>query len=306
MLLIGGNGDSIRRVTSVSRRSATADGQRHDVPLRSRDLSGIRSRGNSPLIYARNLLELRELVVSVGAPCWAYGLTAGALDRFDGFHLEPPFELVVPRGRSVNRIGHVIHRSRDITRLDMAEVDGVPTMSATRTIIDLAGSETRERLAAAIDSALRDRLTSEDFLHRRIVELRCRGRAGLAGLVSVLEGNEITRGGHSWLERHFLVLLARAGLPRPQTQAIVGTRNLRLIRVDCQFPGTNVVVELLGYRFHRTVMEMQNDAERMNRMILDGLHPLQCTYIDVAGESPTMIASIREALLPHTPAPIAR
>ena len=139
-------------------------------------------------------------------------------------------------------------------------------------------------------------MTSEDFLHRRIVELRCRGRAGLADLVSVLEGNEITRGGHSWLERRFLVLLARTGLPRPDTQAIVGSRNGRLIRVDCHFPGTNVVVELLGYQFHRTVMQMQNDAERMNRMILDGLHPLQCTYIDVAGESPTMITSLREAL----------
>jgi hypothetical protein len=196
----------------------------------------------------------------------------------------------------VNRIGHVIHRGRDISRLDMTEVDGVPTMSATRTIIDLAASENRERLTAAIDSALRDRLTSEDFLHARIVELRCRGRAGLADLVSVLEGNEITRGGHSWLERRFLVLLADAGLPRPDTQTIVGKRNGRLIRVDCRFPGTNVVVELLGYRFHRTVMQMQNDAERMNRMILDGLNPLQATYTDVGSESPTMLASIREAL----------
>jgi len=44
------------------------------------------------------------------------------------------------------------------------------------------------------------------------------------------------------------------------------------------------------------VMEMQNDAERMNRMVLDGLHPLQCTYIDVATESPVMMASLREAL----------
>jgi hypothetical protein len=283
-------------MTSVGRRSATADGQRHGVSLRSRDLSGIRSRGTSPLVYARNLLELRELIASVGAPCWAFGLTAAGLDRFDGFVLEPPFDLVVPRDRSVNRIGHVIHRSRDISRLDVTEVDGIPTMSATRTIIDLAASETRERLATAIDSALRDRLTSEDFMHKRIVELRSRGRAGLGQLVSILEGNEITRGGHSWLERRFLVLLSELGLPRPQTQAIVGSRNRRLIRVDCHFPGTNVVVELLGYRFHRTVMQMQNDAERMNRMILDGLYPLQCTYIDVAGESPTMIASLREAL----------
>ena len=268
------------------------------MSLRSRDLSGIRSRGNSPLIYARHLLELRELIASVGPPCWAFGPTAGALDGFDGFHLEPPFHLVVPRDRSVNRIGHVIHRGRDLTRLDMTEVDGIPTMSATRTIIDLAGTETRERLAAAIDSALRDRLTSEDFLHRRIVELRCRGRAGLAGLVSVLEGNEITRGGHSWLERRFLVLLAEMGLPRPLTQAVVGRRKVRLIRVDCQFPGTNVVVELLGYTFHRTVMQMQNDTERMNRMILDGLRPLQCTYLDVASESPAMMASLREAFMP--------
>jgi hypothetical protein len=151
-------------------------------------------------------------------------------------------------------------------------------------------------LAVAIDSAIRDGLTSEDFLHRRIVELRCRGRAGLSTLVSVLEGNEITRGGHSWLERRFLVLLAEAGLPRPQTQVIVGRRNHRLIRVDCRFPGTNVVVELLGYRFHRTLMEMQNDAERMNRMILDGLQPLEYTYTDVASTSPTMLSSLREAL----------
>ena len=284
-------------MTSVSRRSATADGQRHDVSLRSRDLSGIRSRGRSPLIYARHLLELRELIASVGPPCWAYGLTAAALDGFDGYQLAPPLQLVVPRGRSVNRIGHVIHRGRDISRLDMTEVDGIPTMSATRTIIDLAGTETRERLAAAIDSALRDRLTSEDFLHKRIVELRCRGRAGLADLVSVLEGNEVSRGGDSWLERRFLVLLAEMGLPRPLTQAVVGRRKQHLIRVDCQFPSTNVVVELLGYTFHRTVMQMQNDAERMNRMILDGLHPLQVTYADVASESPTMLASIREALV---------
>ncbi len=43
-------------------------------------------------------------------------------------------------------------------------------------------------------------------------------------------------------------------------------------------------------------MQMQSDAERMNRMILDGLHPLQFTCVDVASESPTMMASIVEAL----------
>jgi hypothetical protein len=52
---------------------------------------------------------------------------------------------------------------------------------------------------------------------------------------------------------------------------------------------------------------MQNDAERMNRMILDGLQPLQATYTDVAGASPMMIASLREtlALAPVTQFPAA-
>jgi very-short-patch-repair endonuclease len=248
------------------------------------------------LQFARNLIALKELIASVGGMCWAFGPTAAALLGFDGYVLEAPFHVVVPNGRRITRLGHVVHRARDIVRLDVTDVDGVPTMSATRTLIDLASTETRERLTAALDSALRDRLTSEDFLHRRIVELRRQGRVGLTTLVSILEGSEITRGGHTWLERRFLELAGQLGLPKPLTQQVVGRRKNKVIRVDCRFAGTNIVVELLGYGFHRSVMEMQNDAERMNRMILDGLCPMQFTYTDVAGDSSTMMATIREAL----------
>lgn len=118
----------------------------------------------------------------------------------------------------MHRIGHVVHRCRDIVRLDVAVVDDIPTTSATRTIIDLAAVEPPSRLATAIDSALRDRLTTED------------------------SSNE----------------------------------------ADTQ---------------------MQNDAERVNRMILDGLLPLQFTYVDLVTESPMMFSAIREALGAATPQP---
>ena len=185
-------------VTSVSRRSATADGQRHDVPLRSRDLSGIRSRGNSPLVYARNLLELRELIASVG-PRVLGVRTDGrrVVDGFDGFRRwSLPFTLVVLRDRSVNRIGHVVHRSRDITRLDITEVDGVPTMSADPNhhrsgwVRRLPNGWRRRSIVRCGDG-----LTSERF-PAPAESLSC----GVAvapdspTLVSVLEGNEITRG----------------------------------------------------------------------------------------------------------------
>ena len=138
--------------------------------------------------------------------------------------------------------------------------------------------------------------TSEDLLHRRIGALRARGRYGIPTLLDVLDGREVTRGGHSWLEREFLRLVAAAGLPRPETQAVLTKAGDRLVRVDCRFPGTPVVVELLGYRWHRTKAQMARDAERLNALVLDGFTPFQFTYDQVVTESPTVLATVHLAL----------
>jgi len=265
---------------------------------------GFRSRATSgsqpgPLLVAERIASLRDLIDDIGEPCWAYGPTASAVHLFDGFHLRPPFHVVIPRGRHVNRIGHVVHTTTHLPPIDRSLRHGIPVTSATRTIIDLAAHEPAERLTLALDSATRDLLTTEDFLHRRIVELRSRGRKGLATLLAVMEGIEITRGGHSWLEREFLRLAAAAGLPRPRTQVVLARRGDRLIRVDCRFDGTPVLVELLGYRFHRSVLQMQADAERMNRLVIAGFVPLQFTYLDVVGAADHVTRTVRDALAPH-------
>ena len=163
-------------------------------------------------------------------------------------------------------------------------------------LIDLAAKESPKRLTAALDSALRDGLTSDDFLHRRLVALRGRGRSGCIRLLAVIAGVEASRGGHSFLERTFLELIGELGFPRPDTQRVLAKRVKKLVRVDCHFPGTNVVVELLGYAWHRTPMHMQEDAERLNRLQLDGFLGMQFTYSDVVTRSPTMLADLTEAL----------
>lgn len=257
--------------------------------------SGLSSdRSTRSLSFIRHLEELRRLVEGIGPPSWACDVTAAALASFDQSLLSPPFHVAVPLERHITRLGHVVHRLRDIERIDTTVVLGIPSLSATRTLIDLARTAPPDQLTVAVDSALRDGLTSEDFLHRRIVELRRRGRGGLQGLVDVLAGSEASRGGHSWLERRFLAICADAGLPRPTTQAVVGRRRDTVIRVDCRFG--DVVVELLGYRFHRSNAQMQVDAERLNAMILRGLRPLQFTYDDVAGDPAAMVATIGQAL----------
>jgi len=54
-----------------------------------------------------------------------------------------------------------------------------------------------------------------------------------------------------------------------------------LIRVDFQFPDTNVVVEVLGYRYHRSREQMAIDAARMNALVGDGFAPYQFTFEQV-------------------------
>ena len=145
--------------------------------------------------------DLRALVLDIGEPCWVSGPTAAALHGFDGFVLRRPFHLSVLRDRNVRRIGAIVHTTADLPSIDRESHDGIPVTSPTRTIIDLARTEPPSRLTAAVDSALRDGLTSDELLHRRINALRARGRFGVPALLDVLGGREITRGGHSWLER---------------------------------------------------------------------------------------------------------
>ena len=273
------------------RRAAVATGQLTSE-FRSRDKSGFLSV---------HLESLRQLIDSVGPPVYAAGSTSSALFPFDGFVLRPPFELVVPRGRNIVRIGHVVHTSHDLPPIDCEEIHGIPVLSPARTLISLSVDTPAERLTAALDGALRDGLVTERFLHQRIADLRSKGRYGIPHLLSVIEGSEITRGGHSWLEREYLRLVAGAGLPRPLAQQVLGRRGTSLIRVDFHFPGTPVVVEVLGYRWHRTTAQMTIDAERLNRLVFDGFEPYQFTYQQVVTTPEyvlaTTVAAVRRHLL---------
>lgn len=112
----------------------------------------------------------------------------------------------------------------------------------------------------------------------------------------MIEGDEITRGGHSWLERRFLVLASRAGLPRPLTQQVLTRSGDRLVRVDFRFPGTPIVVETLGYRYHATRDQLARDARRLNALLDAGLRPYQFTYDQVVGDGDSVVTQLRAAL----------
>ena len=282
-------------------RTQAVDAGLSDRQLRSRVQSGFLVQ-TGPHAFrvagapTSSLSELTDEVCDIGQPVWCSGPTAAALHGFDGFALRRPFHLLVPRRRSLNRWNVKVHRTDTIPLIDRSRIECLPVTAAARTLIDLARVLSSEQLAACVDSALRDGKVSEDSLHRRIVALRSQGRFGLPLLAEVLAGHEVSRGGHSWLEREYLRLLDRAGLPRPETQQVLSRARDRLVRVDCRFPGTNVVVELLGYRFHRTKADASRDAARMNALLADGFAPYQFTYGQVVAEHDYVVTCTTRAL----------
>jgi hypothetical protein len=220
------------------------------------------------------------------------GPTAAALFDVDGFVLKPPFHVTIERGRDVKRVGHRVHTTRVMPPGEETERHGFLTMLPTRVVIDMARDLPVDRLETAVESCLRDRWFSEASLRRRIAQLTSPGRFGMDKLLAVLDERHRKLGAHSWLEAEFLKLVERHGLPRPDCQQVLSRSRDRVVRVDFRFPGTNIVVEVLGHRFHRSKADMQRDSERMNALIIDGFRPLQFTYDDVVTQPGLMISTL--------------
>jgi len=240
--------------------------------------------------------QLRDLQADVGGLVVAIRFTAAALHGFDGHQLAAPFDLTIARGRQVRRSPHRIHTTMTLPLIDREVVDGIARTRPARTLIDLARHETPEQLTIALDSALRDRVVTETSLHRRIVALRGHGVHGIPALLDVVEGSEVARGAHSWLEREFLRLMASSSLPLPTPQVEVGRISGRLTRVDFRFADTPVVVEVLGYRWHRSPAALRRDVERMNAMLSAGLCPYQFTYEQLVTTPTAVVDQVRTAL----------
>lgn len=186
-----------------------------------------------------------------------------------------------------------VHTTAVLPPLDRVTVDGFACTSATRTILDLARARIPTvRLEAAIDSAVRSGASAPIVIARRLEELRGPGRWGARRLDRLL----IDSGGHSPLERRFLTLLRRAGLPRPMTQVVHRDGERTFARVDFCFDDLDVVVEVSGQKGHASPAERAKDAQRRNELQDVGRRVYEYTWRDVT-ERPGYVAhTMRERL----------
>ena len=111
------------------------------------------------------------------------------------------------------------------------------------------------------------------------------GEPGVARLRHILDRRTF-RLTKEELERRFLPLAARAGLPTPLTGQWVNR-----FEVDFYWPDLGLVVETDGLRYHRTPAEQARDRLRDQTHTAAGLVPLRFTHEQVRYE-PEYVARI--------------
>jgi very-short-patch-repair endonuclease len=102
------------------------------------------------------------------------------------------------------------------------------------------------------------------------------GQHGVPLLRAVLDRAEFVLT-DSELERMFLPIARRAGLPKPLTRQVVNG-----YRVDFYWPDLGLVVEVDGHRYHRTPTQQAEDLRRDQAHLAAGLRCGRFSYIQVA------------------------
>jgi very-short-patch-repair endonuclease len=220
-------------------------------------------------------------VLACGSRAVVSHLSAGILwgmlsPRAGAIHVSSPTDHEVS--------GIKAHR-RVLTPADITRHHNIPVTSPICTLIDIAPGLTRNELEAAIGAADRLGLTDPEELRDA-----CDGRAGFAGvsmLRQTLDRRTFTMT-DSELERLFLPIALRAGLPLPLTQVYVNG-----YRVDFYWPDLGLVVETDGLTYHRTPAQQAKDRIRDQVHTAAGLIPLRFTRAQIRYEPGHVEAVLR-------------
>jgi hypothetical protein len=162
-----------------------------------------------------------------------------------------------------------LHRTRRLDAGDVTMHRGLRVTSVARTLVDLAGVVHAPVLERAVAQA--EVLGLYD--HAALCGLldRSSGRRGAGALRAAIgAAPAMTR---SELERRFLRLCGRNGIPAPVVNATVCG-----YEVDFLWPEARLVVETDGHAYHRTRHAFEVDRRRDAELLIAGYRVLRITY----------------------------
>ena len=202
-------------------------------------------------------------------------------------------EVSVPYRVTRRPKGIVVHRRKALHASDLTRHQDIPVTAPVTTLIDIAKQLDRDQLEAAINEADKRGLTNPENLRAALDDFR--RRPGMKALRETLDRRTFTLT-DSKLERRFLGLVSKAGLPMPETG-----RRVNGFKVDFYWHELGLVVETDGLRYHRTPAQQARDRERDQAHTAAGLTQLRFTRAQVEFEPNrvrTILATVARRLRP--------
>jgi len=218
------------------------------------------------------------------------GLTAAWLHEMD---VPPcsPIEATVPKACGVSsRAGILVHRSQ-LTG-DVVQVRGLRATSIPRTLADLCARLSTVEAVVLVDAALHGRrIQLHDLSAWAATRSRRRGITNLRRVIGLAEP-----AAESPMESRLRILLVMAGLPRPKSQVAIHDAFGRFAgRPDLYYESHRLAIEYDG-NLHRTALVQDN--RRQNRLLNTGVRLLRFTAADVLDNPGSVVAQVRNALVP--------
>jgi very-short-patch-repair endonuclease len=235
------------------------------VSQRGRCLAAVLSCGDGALLSHKSA-------------AWLWGLTA----RF-----AMPVEVTAASPRRT-RMAIRVHSAEALTLDDRASSDRIPVTAIPRTFLDFAAVDPWY-LRQALDNARRQGLL--DLIAIDALIARGRGFRGVARLREALTLHRSAAFTRSGLERQFLELVRRAGLPQPSMNLFVEGYEL-----DAYWTVERFAVELDTYDYHGSPAAFEEDRLRQENLKLAGIEMTRVTGVRMDRE-PTAVAKRLRRLL---------
>ena len=197
-------------------------------------------------------------------------------------------DVTCPGRRRAGPRGIAVHLPRRLHAEDATVHDGIPVTSIARTLLDVAQVLGERDIERALDAAARSnrcrRSAADRLLHRT------RGHRGRGRLARALR-NHRPAPTRSELERRFLRLCHKAGLPYPQVNTRVAG-----IEVDALWADQRLVVELDGQAYHRTPRAFETDRRRDTTLQMSGYRVVRFSFRRLHDEPEETMRIVRELL----------
>jgi predicted transcriptional regulator of viral defense system len=253
-----------------------------------------------------------DVYVAAGAPltwkgallaaCWAGGFRGAASHRSAAALWNLPsgrrsiVEITCPRWRRARHKGLVVHETKALDGVDIAEVEGIPVTTPERTLLDLGAVCRTSVVEMALDKAENRGLVTRASLRTTLDRLARSGRNGAGTLRRLLERHDQRRRPpESEMETMLIQCLRRNGWPEPVPQHVIRQAGAFVARADAAYPQWRIAIEYESDEHHGGHIARYRDNERRLRVIAAGWFPVEAMLPDLRNGGAKLCAALQSA-----------